>query len=197
MLNLITAQDPRCLSDLFRNGFLVGRRELIDPDWEHAYVWMMEQMQFPNPYDAEVPMWSWLGKKLRCRSSREDVVIQFRVDEAQAKVSDFINWHNVLNNINLTINQREFEELDLNDVLDRSTWMRIFEDLHIYPEYDPLWIGTGKPYQVCTWHILLSDITRIKTTKNVLLYTKKRGIIWRNVEKEGLSAHFLKGPHKE
>lgn len=108
---------------------------------------MMAQMglRLPN-YKGEFPIWLWLIKPdMRSSghfmSNTSCVRLRIELDEKEVLVSDFVDWHFVLNDSFNADNEAENDEYydgKLN-ISKEESWNRIFE---LNRERDPYWCGT-------------------------------------------------------
>jgi hypothetical protein len=101
--------------------FVDGRR--CARSFPHAYQWMIEQMRrrLP-PSKARFPWWGWyrydgirrpkpdLRASAHLPTGRRGVRIELCVDDNQVLLSDFINWHAVLNHGFLGRDETEHEQ---------------------------------------------------------------------------------------
>ena len=99
------------------------------PEFADAYQWLIRQMEQrigPRPNGVEYPVWAWYmqnGKQRKpdLRSERwgygqgdEDYVcIELEIPDEQVLLSDFDDWHAVLNNWILTDSMEESDRLEV------------------------------------------------------------------------------------
>ncbi len=157
-------------------------------DLGYAYQWMVDQMRrrLP-PSKARFPWWGWyryngvrrpkpdLRAIAHLPTGQRGIRIELDLDDNQVLLSDFINWHAVLNHGFLGRDEAEYEQFDrerkkvgyypwgqypepLRSKI-RASWERIF-DLSTR-EHD----GHGRFYptmiQATFWELRLKDVTDI------------------------------------
>lgn len=101
-LTLITLQTPGAYEVLQRDGVLHGDPVLGDPDFAEGYSWMARQMKERLPTSGDGMLWLWARTRRRdllddLRHARGDVLLTVRVPRERALLSDFCDWHQVLN----------------------------------------------------------------------------------------------------
>lgn len=108
MLRLYTFQTEDAFLKLQTEGYLVGRKELIDPYFIDGYDFMVKQMVkrigLP-PYEGQYPMWAWyqnpevdnLEYGGHLEPGTKGVRLEIEIDPSQVVLSEFDNWHYVLN----------------------------------------------------------------------------------------------------
>ena len=113
IVKLWTIQRPPAWDELRTTGILRATAKHVNPDFEDAYAWMRAQMVTrigPPPEPDGYPVWAWYwyyGK----RKPRPDLRycgylgkgdvglrIEIECDPSDVLLSDFIDWHAVLNN---------------------------------------------------------------------------------------------------
>lgn len=149
-----------------RRGYLIGNQEYaMYPD---EYQWMIAQMKnrLVN-YQGEYPVWLWLEKPdmrstAHFKSGTKCVRLTIELNEQDVLVSDFEDWHCVLNDWFCSDNEEEdnaFEE-GLLEITKEESWQRIFELDRVR---DPNWHGTEKrKLQGVTGMIDLSQIKKVE-----------------------------------
>lgn len=133
-----------------KQGYLVGNKDKALFPTE--YEWMIEQMhkRIPN-YQGEHPVWLWTEYPSHIKSGfvkkrQSGVVLTLEIPDELVLLSDFDDWHCVLNNVPCAISEEEYDafyEGKLSMTLEES-WERIFNlDMH----RDPDWFG-NHPYRL-------------------------------------------------
>ncbi len=112
---------------LERQGGLVADGRRTPPDFRRAYRWMATQMAArvgPPPRPGAFPLWAWaqwLGPRqrkpdMRASGLRPDGTDSFRLTlelpDAQVLLSDFEDWHAVLNGWYLGQSEAESDAFD-------------------------------------------------------------------------------------
>lgn len=179
MMRLWTFQPPTVLEDL-RNGCSFCCNPLLSeqiqdfPDFRRSYDWMVKSMEArltasQRPAGVSYPVWAWYvsydahrrpDRRFRMfNNCREQSLIEIEVSEDRVLLSDFDDWHCVLNNFPILPESfYENEEsngrgpYDLVDAMTReeveTTWESIFD-------------VQGKAFiQACLWEIRPEDIVR-------------------------------------
>lgn len=102
--------------DILKTGRYICKPALIDiPEFTKAYDWLVARMnlQIGSPRDGvKYPVWAWYAqgsghKKPDLRRERwsngsdgkKMVCMELEVPDEQVVLSDFDNWHAILNNI--------------------------------------------------------------------------------------------------
>nr|WP_237163495.1 DUF3841 domain-containing protein [Paenibacillus sp. BIHB 4019] len=131
---------------LFENqGYLEGsEKHALFPQ---EYQWMMTKMneRLPN-YSGESPIWLWVQKPdMRSSGHFESctscVRIRLELDDKEVLISDFDDWHLVLNDSFLADNEKEWDDYHLGklSMSKEESWDRIFDFNRLR---DPDWHGT-------------------------------------------------------
>lgn len=129
MMRLWTFQPPTVLEDL-RNGCSFCCNPLLSehiqdfPDFRRSYDWMVKSMEArltasQRPAGVSYPVWAWyvsydthkrpdrrfrmFNKLSECR------LAELEVDESRVLLSDYDDWHCVLNNIPLFRDERYYD----------------------------------------------------------------------------------------
>ena len=105
---LWTVKNKKELSLLKSQGFLEANFKISTDFWEGdftpAYLWMNDQMKKKiSTYQKDLPLWAWT-KRPDFRSYRVNIpkgesafLIEFNKNPQEILISDFQNWHCVLN----------------------------------------------------------------------------------------------------
>ncbi|MEG3614655.1 DUF3841 domain-containing protein [Isoptericola haloaureus] len=102
MLTLVTLQSREAYQVLARDGVLCGDPMLGDPDFSEAYGWMAEQMRHRLPTTGNGMLWAWARTPRtavveHARQVPGSVLLTLRVARDRVLLSDYIDWHQVLN----------------------------------------------------------------------------------------------------
>jgi hypothetical protein len=146
-------------------GYLEGSESLAAyPD---EYKWMIGQMQKRlDSYKGEYPIWLWTVKPdMRSTghfgSYTKCVRLKIELDANMVLLSDFIDWHSVLNDGFNADNEKEYEDYyngKLN-VSKEESWERIFDFNRVR---DPEWVGDERIFQGVTGRVLLEKIVKVE-----------------------------------
>lgn len=152
--------------EIFREqGYLEGIREYAGyPD---EYQWMMKQMKkrLLN-YNGEYPIWLW-PKKPDMRSTghfnsqTRCVRITLELDDKDVLISDFMEWHIVLNDGFNADNEQEYDDFYAGrlSITKEESWERIFD---FQRSQDPEWVGTRDWLQGVTGRVLLNNVKKVE-----------------------------------
>ena len=128
-------------------GYLVGNKKYIWPDFVEPYHWMMEQMErrIKGYNGLDYPMWLWRTRPDRNSSGHlpkgtKGVILTLDISQDQILWSDFDFWHHVLNGWSITGSEEEDDRIEKSGEDFRYTWERIF-DFEWYRNSDPKWVG--------------------------------------------------------
>jgi hypothetical protein len=148
-----------------QQGYLEGKQQYAMYPTE--YLWMMEQMKnrIPN-YSGEYPIWLWI-KKPDMRSTShfgsytKCVRITVELEPADVLVSDFLDWHCVLNDGFNAHNEQEYDDFYEGKLVitKEQSWERMFD--YNRPR-DPVWGGSGDWLQGVTGRIYLGQIRKVE-----------------------------------
>ncbi|UAL31136.1 DUF3841 domain-containing protein [Nocardioides rotundus] len=101
MLTLHTLQSPAAYEQLRTRGRLVADPSLAEPEFVEAYGWMRRQMdERIGPGTGIVWLWAGVGYRelaALCRGCRGEVLLTVRMHRRDVLLSDFGDWHSVLN----------------------------------------------------------------------------------------------------
>ncbi|WP_289139194.1 DUF3841 domain-containing protein [uncultured Brevibacillus sp.] len=161
-----TMQTDEAWKQYEKQGYLEGTPE--HAMYSEEYQWIIKQMKqrLPN-YRGEYPIWLWI-KKPDMRSTghfeggTKCVRLTLEIDPKNVLVSDFDDWHCVLNNTFCADKEQEWEahyEGNL-EITKEESWHRIFDiDRH----RDPEWHGEGKRrLQGTTGRMELSCVKKVE-----------------------------------
>ena len=160
----------------------------IDPDFRDAYDWlagkMKERIGLP-PKGVEYPVWAWyiqnwkhvkpdLRRERWCygNGGKLFACIEIEVPDEDVLLSDFDNWHCVLNRYLVSETEEEDEQQDaycgmLSEDEKRSymekNWERIFD---ITP-FENDWTSRGKWVQAVFWELKKEQIRKVRFFRTV------------------------------
>lgn len=99
-----TAQSIEVWNKLSKEGVYYAEWEHSDQDFEKPYRWLVEKMiqKIGGPDFDVPPIWAWPKRPdLRRPQNKDDVLIEYKIDESELVFSDYINWHWVLNDFHI------------------------------------------------------------------------------------------------
>lgn len=152
------------ICDPEKSGFSVELKE--------AYAWIVIQMEkrFPKPSNVVFPIWAWHTYDWKRKLNLEEggfgipgtkyACLELEVPDEQVLLSDFDNWHAVLNGYYLADgkNKIEWEEnhkwfdslpLSKKKIIMKKSWEKIFNVTPINSD----WIINGQYIQATFWEI--------------------------------------------
>src|SRR5438270_10978789 len=106
-------------------GYIISDEQYIEPSFIIAYDWLVSKMnQLQNPYQAKFPVWAWYryddkNRRPDLRSSghfqkgEKAILIEFETDTNEILLSDFDEWHMVLNSSSDEIKTGYFQDEDV------------------------------------------------------------------------------------
>jgi hypothetical protein len=102
VLLLHTFQSEAAFEGLLSTGRIKPDPARADPDFAVAYAWMLRQMEERLPTQGGAALWLWAKIRRRdlmshCRESRGEVLLTCRVPRERVLLSEFDDWHQVLN----------------------------------------------------------------------------------------------------
>ncbi|WP_017814637.1 DUF3841 domain-containing protein [Paenibacillus shenyangensis] len=161
-----TVQSLSAWEQAQQHGFLEGHIDHIS--YPEAYRWMMDQMIERLPfYDGSYPVWVWKEKpdllQLNHFTGREQCVcLTLSLHPLNVLLSDFQEWHAVLNNTFNAADQGEWEEFQAgNSLLSKEqSWLRIFD---LKRQLDADWPGTQeRRLQGVTGRVRLQQVLKVE-----------------------------------
>ena len=183
---LWTIQPEEIWDLLQREGMYRCDPAQIDPDFVDAYDWLVKRMKEKiglPPEGVEYPVWGWYiqngeHKKPDLRSERwcygnggeTYACIEIEIPDEDVLLSDFDEWHCVLNRFLVSDTEEEGEQQDayyetLPEDEKRSymekNWERIFD-------ISPLengWTSRGKWVQAVFWELKKDQIRKVRFFK--------------------------------
>ncbi|MBO4290777.1 MAG: DUF3841 domain-containing protein [Lachnospiraceae bacterium] len=160
----------------------------IDPDFVDAYNWLVKKMKEKiglPPEGVEYPIWAWYiqnwkhakpdlrGERWHYGNGGElYACIEIEIPDKDVLLSDFDNWHCVLNRFLISETEEEDEQQDaFFETLPESekksfmekNWERIFD---IRP-LDNGWTSRGKWVQAVFWELKKEQIRKVRFFKTV------------------------------
>lgn len=102
-LTMYTIQAREAYETLVRDGVLVGDSVLGRPEFQEAYSWMLRETNLRLPGGPSGGLlWLWptaTRPRLRddVKHARGEVLLTVRVERARVLLSEFLDWHAVLN----------------------------------------------------------------------------------------------------
>lgn len=152
----------------------------LDAAFQRAYQWMTKQLAAKVERPSSLittPIWAWyrshdyLHQRPDFRWVRDypdEVCIEFAIPDEQVLLSDFENWHFVLDDfyLGLATNEQEFEQenawfnglnVPQQQRVKEKSWQRIFD---ITPRTGD-WTKNGDSVQGCFWLLKREQIRRV------------------------------------
>ncbi|UKS27356.1 DUF3841 domain-containing protein [Paenibacillus sp. HWE-109] len=163
-----TLQEEVVWNEAVKIGYLEGKQEYAM--YPAEYIWMMAQMkQRLENYNDKYPIWLWIKKPdmrsaSHFKSYTRCVRLTIDLEEENVLVSDFEDWHSVLNNGFNADNEQEYDDFYEGKlkITKEESWERIFELERIQ---DPLWSGVRDWLQGVTGRI---DINKVKKVEHFI-----------------------------
>lgn len=162
-VTVFTVQSPTALRCAESLGYWHGSRDFIeDEDFRDAYLWMRDQMaERISFFSGDYPIWATLHRpnfrKLR-KWAEPQVLVKARVPRGRILLSDYDDWHSVLNRFIATHDEKEADqwwELPETEKLANLHWERIL---------DLDWVienGRKPRLQACVDRIYAHEVERI------------------------------------
>lgn len=153
-----------------RHTDAIGQVE--DPGHPSPYDWMRERMAELMPtFSGDYPVWGWL-KRPSTRPSiwgeaagEATVLVSAIVPRHRILLSDFDDWHAVLNDWYLSRTEAEDSEVEAaggaTPAQRRESWLRVFETGSLRSAEEMQWRGPGLFVQACIDRIHLSEIVHV------------------------------------
>lgn len=152
-------------------------------DFKEAYLWLVSEMDkrgILRPEGLQLPLWAWHTRNwkhkkpdlresgLGCKGEKS-VCIEFEIDDNAVLLSDFDNWHGVLNKwwLDGSKSETECDKLwewyekqprDVQKKLMVESWQKIFD---IEPEENE-WFSKGRYVQATFWELRKEMIRQVK-----------------------------------
>lgn len=185
-MRLWTMQTLPAYRSLIDNGYFICDEKYADRDFTSAYKWLMGQMDkkgIYHPINCKTPIWAWYryngkNKKPDLRNSgfgirgTKSVCIELEIPENDVLLSDYTDWHRVLNNgyNDNSNNEQEWEKETSwyeslsgknKQLVKIKSWEKIF-DIPTVP-YKNDWRSYGYWVQATFWVIRIEDIVKVQT----------------------------------
>lgn len=102
-IRAVTYVSAAAFRHLRETGWLGASPDVIEPEWRLAYDWMRWRMLLRIPTaTGRYPVWFWLFADADWASdltwsAKGDVILLVDLPRSQVVLSDFIEWHGVLN----------------------------------------------------------------------------------------------------
>lgn len=195
---LWTIQTEEAYRQLMQTGRLYGDRQHIDENFISAYDWLVDEMikRIGNPpADVKYPVWAWYqweGKRKKPdlrhggygKRGTPLVLLTIDIDEKDVLLSDFDDWHCVLNYFYLALNEDDdncfceryeadgFKFHDLNDFENKNpklaeyrkeierSWRRIFDLQKHTPNWDTP--PHEKTIQATFWELKKENVLKVQ-----------------------------------
>ena len=178
-MKLWSIQTKEAFEVLQNTGILRACQDFIDPWYLPAYNWLAYQMNEligSPPEGVRYPIWAWhtvdwmqkkpdLRKSLFNAQPAGSVCLELEIDNSRVLLSDFENWHFVLNDwyYSEAHNQQEFNDAEgyfdrlpseQQKIAKELSWTKIFD---IQP-FENRWIRKGRLVQATFWELRLTDV---------------------------------------
>ena len=182
---------PLAVDEIIRkNGYYVcdiskSPYSIASESFKKAYDWMNEQMTKrigPMPEDVTYPIWAWHSwdfkhvkpdlRRTEFSVIEDSIMYEVELLSSDVLLSDFDNWHYVLNDwyLSFTWNEKDWEKEEAwfdslpQDVQKQKmleSWERIFD---VEP-YETVFASKGKFIQATFWKLREQDIISRKYVK--------------------------------
>ncbi len=173
---LYTIQEEFKIKELEETGILKSGEKIMENDYLDSYSWIENKMRelLPQPeIECNHPLWSWYkyrGKRkhdLRFsgNGNRGDELyrIKFEIDDNKVLLTDFSDWHIILN----TSDTKNYSEMTIEDVDDideypKNGWERLDNKL-IY-NWDNIILDANSErsdIQATLWYIRQEQVKEI------------------------------------
>jgi len=185
---LWTIQRPPAWREMQMTGYIRGSAERVPPEWIHAYDWMRGQMTRrigppPEPDGQPVWCWRWYNGQRAAKpdlrfsghlgKGEKGVRIEFECEPGALLLSDFEDWHAVLNRSYLAASPADDNAFDAelkargldygSSLADpeiagriRRSWNRVFALNRHVPDWKP---PPGERFvQACLWEVRLDQV---------------------------------------
>lgn len=182
-MRLWTIQPPEVLKIIEETGRFIcdKNKSTYYEDFQAAYAWMIKHMfKMKKPDDAELPIWAWYKWNWKNEEpsltsgeigvpGNKYVCIELEIPYEDIVLSDYNNWHCVLNDsfCNIAITEEEWERSEERyNLLDpgyqflykQLSWFSIFDITPFENEF----CSNGKYVQAVFWEIKKENIISVK-----------------------------------
>ena len=178
---LWTIQHIDAYEEMKKTGVLRANEQFLfcQDDMRYAYDWIAQQMctrVVTSPPNVRYPVWAWYqweGKRKRrdlrysgyAKRGTPMVQIEFVVEDKNVLLSDFDDWHGVLNNTYIADNQEDFDRFYLPGSEESqeeiyASWEKVFD----LDRYTPNWDcpPERKSIQACLWEVHMSQVKKVE-----------------------------------
>ncbi|MBO5180041.1 MAG: DUF3841 domain-containing protein [Clostridia bacterium] len=156
---------------------------LSDLTFVESYDWLVKEMEDrigARDEDVEYPVWAWhtfdgkndeldLDKESYVSAGEEAVCLEIEIPDNEVVLTDFNNWHCVLNNSYCAsaLSEEEWEsEMKWFDSLERDekkkvkeeSWRRIFDITRIVNDF----VENGMYVQATFWSLKLENVKKVR-----------------------------------
>lgn len=183
-MRLWTVQPEEVFEILKKDGIFICNQDLAvyGEDFKRPYEWMTAQMDkrnIPHPENVTLPIWAWhtrnwehkkpdLREAAYDKKGTKSVLIEIEIPDNEVLLSDYNEWHYVLNNSwnDDSMNEEEWEKMqeefdNLSFVererLKKESWNKIFDITPFQNE----WRSKGQYIQACFWELRLKDVKKV------------------------------------
>lgn len=137
-------------------------------DFIRSYAWLMGEMelQIPRPEHVLSPVWAWYknyGANTKPDRRRQmfkgydglDSILELEVPSNEVLLTDFDDWHAVLNNCEIVSDEEWYANQDREYTAEEkaATWQRIFE------------VEEKDFVQACVWEIKPEHLVKVHAIK--------------------------------
>lgn len=186
-MRLWTVQPVEVLKLLQEKGLYVCDKTksecLEEPSFVAAYDWLVAQMEDKvgvRPEGVEYPVWAWyaydgvhgelnLDKESYVAKGQEAVCLEVEIPDNEVVLTDFSNWHCVLNNSYCSdaLNEDEWDsDMEWFDSLKGeekekakvASWQRIFDITRISNDF----AENGMYVQATFWSLKLENVKKVR-----------------------------------
>ena len=182
-MKLWTMQPVEVYDILKRDGIFICDKEKADNiEFLEAYDWLNKYLEKkdPKPGNVEYPIWAWfrfnsMEKKPDLRHScygrrgQKMVCIEVEIPDEKVLLSDYDNWHYVLNKCWLDDSMCEEEWDELHDWFDalplpkqdeirEKSWEKIFDTTI----WENEWRSNGKYIQAIFWELKMENVKKVQ-----------------------------------
>lgn len=173
---LLVARRTGYLSGVHDHAFAGDQGDAEDrarrPDRTSPYGWMRQRMAERMPcFSGDDPIWGWLKRPStrpsvwRQSPGKATVLVSAIVPRHRILLSDFDDWHAVLNDWHLSRTEAEDAAVEAvggaTGAQRRDSWLRIFEVGRLRTSEEVRWRGQGLFVQACIDRIHLGEIVQV------------------------------------
>ena len=183
---LWTIQPLEVWKELNEKGYYVCDTKrapcIIDGSFVDAYEWLVTVMneRCKKPSGVECPVWAWhttnwehkkpdLRKSCYGKKGEKCVCLEIEIPDDEVILSDFEEWHRVLNDsyCDSSLSEEEWEKelkwfdnlpRDDREKVKRESWMNIFD---VTP-FENEWTVRGRYIQATFWRLNLNNVKKVQ-----------------------------------